>query len=240
MEVLHAERVDTSLLSSDNGRVTLPFGIPFIERAMRKNTYNPGQEIFGVGTPCEKFAILVSGGAELARYTVDGGRVAYARKEAPALFAEGIFLATYPWGAWAITPAVVIRIEIDALPDVFRLTPGLRLRVAATFAEYVPMLADRVVDDTSSMLERLSRNLIRRAVQEEGDKPRVKGLSQEEIAQHTSATRESINKAGSKLIGEGVISKDDTQWRNGITIERMDRLLEIAKFKSFGGLDQSS
>lgn len=229
MEVLHAEGVETSLPPSDNGRVELPFGIPFIQRVMHRNTYNPRQEIFGDGTPCETFAILVSGGAELARHTVDGRRIAYVRKHAPALFAEGIFLATYPWGVWATAPAVVIRIEMDALPDVFRVTPGLRLKVVTTFVEDFLMAVDRVEDDTLPVPVRLSRHLIRHAVQERDGKPRVKGLTTEEIAQLTSLSRESIIKAGSVLFKRRVISKDRHEWKDGITIENMDQLQEIAE-----------
>lgn len=229
MEVLHAERVETSLSPSDNGRIELPFGIPYTPRVMHRNTYNPGQEIFGDGTPCETFAILISGSAELARHNASGRKIVYKRQEAPAVFAEGIFLARYPWGVWATAPAVVIRIEMDALLDLFRVTPRLRFEVAATFAEYVPMLANRVQDDTLPVPVRLARNLIRRAVQEGNGKPKVRGLTTEEIAQYTSSTRESINKAGRVLIRDGVISKDRPQWKDGITIENMDRLQELAR-----------
>lgn len=65
---------------------------------MHRKIYNPRQEIFEVGTPCEMLAILVSGEVELARHNASGRKIVYKRREAPAVFAEGIFLATYPWG----------------------------------------------------------------------------------------------------------------------------------------------
>lgn len=238
MEVLHAERVETSLPPSDNGRVELPFGIPFIQRVMHINTYNPRQEIFGDGTPCETFAILISGRVELARHNASGRKIVYKRREAPAVFAEGIFLARYPWGVWATTPAVVIRIEMGVLPDVFRVTPGLRLRVATTFAEDFLMLADLVEDNTQPSRVRLSRHLIRHAVQEGDGKPQVKGFTTEEIARHTNLTRESTAKAGSVLFESGVIRKNRHEWTDGITIENMDQLLEIAKFTDFADQHQ--
>lgn len=145
------------------------------------------------------------------------------------MFAEGIFPVAYPWGIWARTPAVVIQIEWAVLPYIYRATPDLRTEIDATIAEYLLMLADRVEDDTQPLEVRLSRHLIRHAEQEGDGKPRVNGFSQEAIAQHTSLSRESINKGVDNLVNQGVIRGDHhTGRRNGITIGNIKRLHEIA------------
>lgn len=224
MGVSLAERRIQQVNECNNGSVELPFGIPFFERGMPKDTYDSGQRIFGIGDPCNSLVVLIGGEAELRRHDVEGKGIILKRVKAPAIFAEGV-LPMYPWDAWAVTPAVVRKINMDVLPEVFREVPHFRRLVMETFADYVPLLADLVELLLSPGNLRVEHVLRQMAVKQEDGSFVIEDVpTQRQLAGLTGLTRENVSKIMGCLKENGVIELMGITWRGGIRIPNIEKL----------------
>lgn len=202
----------------------LPFGIPFIERGMPKYTYDPGQRIFGLGDPCDSLVVLTAGKAKLVRPTIEGKGITITILQAPAVFAEGV-LPRYPWDAWAVTPAVVRKIDMDVLPEVFREAPHFRRLVLGDLADYVSNLANLVELLLSPGHLRVFRRLHTRWVKQEAGSYVIENVpKRQQLAEETGLTRESVHAALNTLEKEGVIERMGKKWKSGIKIRSLDKL----------------
>jgi CRP-like cAMP-binding protein len=198
--------------------------VPHVQELLphvRRRSYGRGQPIWLEGDRANDLIIVAEGQIKAHRVNVDGREVILMVIPAVGMTGEvGLFhpRGTRWLGLTAMRPSVCLHIGRAPLLSFMSRHPAAmqrmleQLSIAAVQAAYLftGVAFDRIGSRVASLLV----SLLEEHGEETPDGIRVRlRLSQGELAAHTAATREDVDRALSELVGAGVISRrDDHFW----------------------------
>lgn len=166
-----------------------------------------GQDLFRQGDEGDAIYLLQSGSLEISLMSDDGRKLALNILKRGDIFGEvglidgGRRSAT----ATALEDCSLLRVGRRRLLDEFTKTPTLALELMGLLIERVRWIGSQLEDHALQPLEiRLARRIVFLAERLSDDKGRIP-LSQSDLADHVSATREAVSKKLSEWKHLGVV-----------------------------------
>ena len=173
----------------------------------REKAFEPGQDLFYEGEPCQAIYIIASGVVKIVKTTPAGRQVMLAMQAAPSTVAEVPIFdgGPYPATVTALKPTVALMILKEDFIATCRRNPDLTLRFLEIFSRRLRTLVNLVERITfGSVRQRLAQTLLDFAA---SSPVPVFTLpeTQEELAARLGSVREVISRNLSRFQGEGLI-----------------------------------
>jgi CRP/FNR family transcriptional regulator len=181
-----------------------------VEAAARTHSYQAGATIFGEGTRCAGFWVVLEGLVRIYRMNPEGRLHTLSLLRPVATFNEvaAVDGSRNPFNAVAVTSVTALTLSHEAVMDLMARNPRLMANYVQELAtmnrEYIERLEDMTF---RSIPSRLAKLFLHEATYADRIAETASRLTQEEIASVLGTTREVVGRALRGLLNAGLLRK---------------------------------